>query len=104
MRNNILILFFCFGYNYSIAQNENDTSNINIGITTYAFAYNTKFGEGSTAIGPSLFLNEDKLAIQIGFLYDFNKYITLEKVDQTNYIKVKYSHFYLPFFFIIIII
>lgn len=57
----------------------NDTTKVDIGITTYPFAYNMKMTVGSIAIGPSVFLfNNKRFTIQLSLLYDFKKYLYYE--------------------------
>lgn len=96
MRNYILVLL-CLECVYSVAQNSNDTDKIDIGITAYLFAYDTKFNTGSFVIGPTVFLNAQELAVQIGLLYDFTPYTYYVKVGLMQYEKVQAIHWYFPF-------
>lgn len=83
-------------------QNNRDTNDISVNITNYLFSYNTKFKNGSYAIGPTVSLNANgKITLQLGLLYDFNKYIFYEKrIDDSNgniyYAPVEHINLFIP--------
>ena len=64
---------------------QKDSNDVSIGITTYPFAYNATFKEGTTATGISLFSNtNEKLSIQLGALFDFKRYVYYEQVTHLH--------------------
>ena len=71
-------------------------------INYYLFSFNTKFNNGSYAIGPTATLNTDgKTTLQFGLLYDFKKYIFYEKrIDNSNgifyYVPVEHNNLFIP--------
>lgn len=91
----ILMLNCLFTY----GQNESDTNNnISLGLSTYTFE-NKISNEGlSTAFGPSLVLNDEKLSIQIGILYENKKYV-YSFGGRINSTVIKYSYLYFPLLF-----
>ena len=83
---------------FYIAQNVKDTSNLSIALTSFLFPENSIYSEGYVAIGPSVFLNDEKLSLQFGFLYDPRSYYIYERgSSHYSYNKVKAFHAFLPF-------
>lgn len=84
------------------AKTARDTNDISVNITNYTFSYNTRFKNGSYAIGPTVTLNTNgKITLQFGLLYDFKKYIFYEKrIDYSNgniyYAPVEHINLFIP--------
>lgn len=90
------MLVLCFNYAWSSGQDVSSKKDIHIGITAYSFAYNTKFERGNVAIGPSLFLNDEKLSIQVGILFDLNEYNLNQSVHFGNSQPVRRYNLFVP--------
>ncbi len=71
----ILILFFPF---VTLGQDtvKSNVDTIFVGLTAYPYYYNVKLSNGNVAIGPSFFLNSNKLTLQVSFMEDVKSYNT----------------------------
>lgn len=99
-----ILVFLLINHYALIAQIENDSTDIAISLTNYSFYYNTKLNNGTTSLGTTFHINTNgKLTIQLGFLYDFKKYIFYEKrIDYNNgtfyYDPVEHINLFFPLF------
>ncbi len=82
--------------NVCFAQETKDTSRLSLGVTSILFPSNEIYESGSFAIGPSFFLNDNKVHIQFGFLYDFKKYYIYYESALKTYEKNSLPHFLIP--------
>jgi hypothetical protein len=77
MRITLFILLFIKA-GYLIAQENNHTDTVGIGITAYPFFYSSAVNTGSIAIGPSVIMNSNRIALQLSVLLDTRKYTVIE--------------------------
>lgn len=83
MRNHFFIILYLIAA-YSYAQNTNERKNncsdtIAISITAHPFFNNSNLSMGTIAIGPTIFLVDGNLRIQLGLLFDLMNYPIYKK-------------------------
>ena len=77
----VITVFLVLISNSLFAQYTADTS-VCFGLTGYVYANNTNLDKTTSAVGPSVFLNDDKLSIQLSVLLGLK-----------NYTVIDYTHF-----------
>jgi len=81
----------------SKGQAPNDTANLSISFTTYLLPENSVYPNGCIAIGPSFFLNDNKLSIQIGLFFNTKiNYITEYNKSPYPNTPEKVPHLFFP--------
>ena len=51
---------------------------LGVGLTIYPFFYDAQFKYGSTAIGPTVVMNDDRIILQLSAFFDLRQYTVIE--------------------------
>jgi hypothetical protein len=92
-----LLIFIIFSLPFKVFCQDTLKSSVdtlNIGVTSYPYAYNFKLSEGSIAIGPTLLLNSNRVALQLSIMADLKKYKTYQSTHFNTTVEENVSFFF----------
>ena len=69
-----IALFLLIQSSFSFAQTVRDTNKLSIAVSGYFLPENGIYANGCVAIGPTIFLKDERVSIQFGLLYDLKDY------------------------------
>jgi len=96
--NKYFLLFLVLISFHANGQSEKETDNLSIAITSYLFPENSIYPDGCYAIGPTFFLNDERISLELSFLYDLNEYYSYVGDNSPHtYKKEKAYHFFVGF-------
>jgi hypothetical protein len=93
----LLFVFLLITLNSLYSQEKIDTNIIEAGVTSYLIPEGEVYSNGCVALGASLFFHDEKVSLQIGYLYDIlPKYIYIRGTGHFDYRKVRKNHIFIP--------
>ena len=90
-----LCLFLVLLAKFAFSQSEKDTINLSVSFTAFAFPKSIVYANESIALGPTIYLNDNKISIQMGALLDLRRYSVYSVTVQSFEID-RVQHFFFP--------